>query len=150
VAYNTWAIIACCSNGTMAAPDPFRSPPLHARAEQVDILQPESFNESVEDLSDLWDAVRHIARGEADVDAVEIVDAALRCEVVAAALLITQFATNRSNLDLELLIGATILLDFGMTADLTLGQRAICVLEEAEKGCAAIWMVPLYCVDQER
>jgi predicted MFS family arabinose efflux permease len=47
---------------------------------------------------------------------------------VAAAILITRFATAGSSFGIPLLIAAAILLDFGMTANLTLGQRAIFVL----------------------
>ena len=47
---------------------------------------------------------------------------------VAVAILITRFAAAGSPLGIPLLIAAAILLDFGMTANLTLGQRAIFVL----------------------
>jgi predicted MFS family arabinose efflux permease len=47
---------------------------------------------------------------------------------VAVAILITRFAAAGSSLGIPLLIAAAILLDFGMTANLTLGQRAIFVL----------------------
>jgi len=47
---------------------------------------------------------------------------------VAVAILITRFAAGGSSLGIALLIAAAILLDFGMTANLTLGQRAIFVL----------------------
>jgi predicted MFS family arabinose efflux permease len=47
---------------------------------------------------------------------------------VAAAFLVTRFAAAGSSVDIALLVGAAILLDFGMTANLTLGQRAIFVL----------------------
>ena len=47
---------------------------------------------------------------------------------VAVAILITRFAAGGSSLGIPLLIAAAILLDFGMTANLTLGQRAIFVL----------------------
>jgi predicted MFS family arabinose efflux permease len=47
---------------------------------------------------------------------------------VAAALLVARFAAGGSRVDVALLVGAAILLDFGMTANLTLGQRAIFVL----------------------
>jgi predicted MFS family arabinose efflux permease len=47
---------------------------------------------------------------------------------VAAAILITRFAAAGSSFGIPLLIAAAILLDFGMTANLTLGQRAIFVL----------------------
>jgi predicted MFS family arabinose efflux permease len=47
---------------------------------------------------------------------------------VAVTILITRFAAGGSSLGIELLIAAAILLDFGMTANLTLGQRAIFVL----------------------
>jgi len=42
--------------------------------------------------------------------------------------LITRFAAAGSSLGIPLLIAAAILWDFGMTANLTLGQRAIFVL----------------------
>jgi predicted MFS family arabinose efflux permease len=41
--------------------------------------------------------------------------------------LITRFAAAGSSLGIPLLVAAAILLDFGMTANLTLGQRAILV-----------------------
>jgi predicted MFS family arabinose efflux permease len=47
---------------------------------------------------------------------------------VAAAFLVTRFAGTGTEQSLALLIGAAILLDFGMAANLTLGQRAIFVL----------------------
>jgi predicted MFS family arabinose efflux permease len=47
---------------------------------------------------------------------------------VAAAFLVNRFADAGTNLSLALLVGAAILLDFGMTANLTLGQRAIFAL----------------------
>jgi len=47
---------------------------------------------------------------------------------VAVAILITRFAATGSSLGIPLLAAAAILLDFGMTANLTLGQRAIFVL----------------------
>ncbi len=48
---------------------------------------------------------------------------------VAAAFLVTRFATAGSRVvDIALLVGAAILLDFGMTTNLTLGQRAIFAL----------------------
>jgi predicted MFS family arabinose efflux permease len=47
---------------------------------------------------------------------------------VAVAVLITRFAAEGSSLGIPLLVAAAILLDFGMTANLTLGQRAIFVL----------------------
>jgi predicted MFS family arabinose efflux permease len=47
---------------------------------------------------------------------------------VATALLVTRFADDGSGESLAVLVGAAILLDFGMTANLTLGQRAIFVL----------------------
>jgi predicted MFS family arabinose efflux permease len=47
---------------------------------------------------------------------------------VAAAFLVTRFAAAGARVDIALLVGAAILLDFGMTANLTLGQRAIFVL----------------------
>lgn len=47
---------------------------------------------------------------------------------VAVAILITRFAASGSSFGIPLLIAAAILLDFGMTANLTLGQRAIFVL----------------------
>ena len=47
---------------------------------------------------------------------------------VAAAFLITRFADDASGRSLAVLVAAAILLDFGMTANLTLGQRAIFVL----------------------
>jgi predicted MFS family arabinose efflux permease len=47
---------------------------------------------------------------------------------VATAFLVTRFAAAGSRVDIALLVGAAILLDFGMTANLTLGQRAIFVL----------------------
>jgi len=47
---------------------------------------------------------------------------------VAAAFLVARFAAGGSRVDIALLVGAAILLDFGMTANLTLGQRAIFVL----------------------
>lgn len=47
---------------------------------------------------------------------------------VAVAVLIARFATQGSPFGMSLLIAAAILLDFGMTANLTLGQRAIFVL----------------------
>jgi predicted MFS family arabinose efflux permease len=46
----------------------------------------------------------------------------------AAAFLITRFADDASGGSLAVLVAAAILLDFGMTANLTLGQRAIFVL----------------------
>jgi predicted MFS family arabinose efflux permease len=46
----------------------------------------------------------------------------------AIAVLVTRFAVAGSALGVPLLIAAAILLDFGMTANLTLGQRAIFVL----------------------
>jgi predicted MFS family arabinose efflux permease len=48
---------------------------------------------------------------------------------VAVAILITRFAAAGSSVGIPLLVAAAILLDFGMTANLTLGQRAIFVLE---------------------
>ena len=53
---------------------------------------------------------------------------------VAAAFLITHFADDGSGCSLALLIAAAILLDFGMTANLTLGQRAIFVLGAEFRG----------------
>jgi predicted MFS family arabinose efflux permease len=47
---------------------------------------------------------------------------------VAAAFLVTRFAGAGTDRSLALLVGAAILLDLGMTASLTLGQRAIFVL----------------------
>jgi predicted MFS family arabinose efflux permease len=47
---------------------------------------------------------------------------------VAAALLMTHFAADGSRQSVAVLIAAAVLLDFGMTANLTLGQRAIFVL----------------------
>ncbi len=47
---------------------------------------------------------------------------------VAAAFLVTRYATAGSKVDIGLLVGAAILLDFGMTTNLTLGQRAIFML----------------------
>jgi predicted MFS family arabinose efflux permease len=46
----------------------------------------------------------------------------------ALAFLMTQFATPGSPLALALLVAAAILLDFGVTANLVLGQRAIFIL----------------------
>lgn len=48
--------------------------------------------------------------------------------IVAAAFLATRYASGGGHWSLGLLVGAAILLDFGMTANLTLGQRAIFVL----------------------
>ena len=47
---------------------------------------------------------------------------------VAAAFLVTRFAADGSDGSLALLVATAILLDFGMTANLTLGQRAIFLL----------------------
>ncbi len=47
---------------------------------------------------------------------------------VAAAFLVTRFAAAGSKVDIAFLVGAAILLDFGMTTNLTLGQRAIFLL----------------------
>ncbi len=47
---------------------------------------------------------------------------------VAVAILIARFAGSASSFGVPLLIAAAVLLDFGMTANLTLGQRAIFVL----------------------
>jgi predicted MFS family arabinose efflux permease len=47
---------------------------------------------------------------------------------VATAFLVMPFAATGSSVDIAILVGAAILLDFGMTANLTLGQRAIFVL----------------------
>jgi predicted MFS family arabinose efflux permease len=47
---------------------------------------------------------------------------------VAAAVLITRFVNAGNSIGIPLLVAAAILLDFGMTANLTLGQRAIFVL----------------------
>lgn len=53
---------------------------------------------------------------------------------VAVAILITRFATAGSSLGIAVLVAAAILLDFGMTANLTLGQRAIFVLGAEFRG----------------
>jgi hypothetical protein len=53
---------------------------------------------------------------------------ALAILCVAVAILITHFAAAGSSLGIPLLVAAAILLDFGMTANLTLGQHAIFVL----------------------
>jgi predicted MFS family arabinose efflux permease len=53
---------------------------------------------------------------------------ALGILIVAAAFLVTRFVDAGTHLSLGLLVSAAILLDFGMTANLTLGQRAIFVL----------------------
>jgi predicted MFS family arabinose efflux permease len=53
---------------------------------------------------------------------------ALAIIIVAAAFLVTSFVHAGTHLGLALLVSAAILLDFGMTANLTLGQRAIFVL----------------------
>ncbi len=53
---------------------------------------------------------------------------ALAILAVAAAFLMTRFADDASGWSLAVLVAAAILLDFGMTANLTHGQRAIFVL----------------------
>ncbi len=53
---------------------------------------------------------------------------------VAAAFLMTHLAADGSGYSLALLITAAILLSFGMTANLTLGQRAIFVLASESRG----------------
>jgi predicted MFS family arabinose efflux permease len=58
----------------------------------------------------------------------------LSMAAAALAFLMTQFATPGSPLALGLLVAAAILLDFGATANMVLGQRAIYMLGAALRG----------------
>jgi predicted MFS family arabinose efflux permease len=54
--------------------------------------------------------------------------------VAAGAFLITHIARDGSTLSLALLVAAAVLLDFGVTANLTLGQRAVFALGAEVRG----------------